>query len=91
LTIVVNPHGRQENFRRTSWDFHDRTGQFVLQHAHQRTAAILLGGALQKAGASSMRIVVAAVIALVVAIGLVRPAGAFDADRFWQHQSLDLP
>jgi hypothetical protein len=38
-----------------------------------------------------MRIVVAAVIALVVAIGLVRPAGAFDADRFWQHQSLNLP
>ena len=38
-----------------------------------------------------MRIVVAAVIAFVVAIGLVRPAGAFEPDRFWQHQSLNLP
>ena len=91
LTTVVNLRGDQENFRRTSWDFHDRAGRFVLQHAHQRTVAIVLGGALQKAGGSSMRIVVAAVIAFVVAIGLVRPAGVFDPDRFWQQQSPNLP
>ena len=48
LTTVVNLRGDQENFRRTSWDFHDRAERFVLQHAHQRTVAIVLGGALQK-------------------------------------------
>jgi hypothetical protein len=38
-----------------------------------------------------VRIVVAALIAFAVAIGLVRPTGAFDPDSFWQHQYLHLP
>jgi hypothetical protein len=38
-----------------------------------------------------MRIVVAALIAFAVVIGLVRPAGASDADTIWQHQRLVYP
>jgi hypothetical protein len=38
-----------------------------------------------------MRIIVAALIALTVAIGLVAPAGAFDTERFWEHQDRSLP
>jgi hypothetical protein len=37
-----------------------------------------------------MRFLVVALIAFVVAIGLVRPAGAFSPDGFGQHQNLNL-
>lgn len=38
-----------------------------------------------------MRIMIAALIALTIAIGLVAPAGAFDTERFWEHQNRNLP
>jgi hypothetical protein len=37
-----------------------------------------------------MRFLVVALIAFVVAIGLVRPAGAFGPGGFGQHQNLNL-
>jgi hypothetical protein len=39
----------------------------------------------------SMRIIVAAVIVLTVALGLVAPASAFDPQSFWEHQNNNLP
>jgi hypothetical protein len=38
-----------------------------------------------------MRIIVAALIALTVALALVGPASAFDPQSFWDQQSLNLP
>jgi hypothetical protein len=38
-----------------------------------------------------MRIIVAAMIALTVVIGLVAPAGAFDPRTFWEQQDRNLP
>jgi hypothetical protein len=38
-----------------------------------------------------MRIIVAGLIALTVAIGLVAPASAFDTERFWEQQNRNLP
>jgi len=38
-----------------------------------------------------MRIIVAALIALTLVIGLVAPVGAFDPDSFWEHQNRNLP
>ena len=38
-----------------------------------------------------MRIAIAALIALSVVLGLVAPAGALDPERFWEHQSRNLP
>jgi hypothetical protein len=63
----------------------------VLQPGHRRTAAIVLGGPLQELEEDPMKIIVAALIALTVVIGLVAPAGAFDPDNFWQHQERNLP
>ena len=37
-----------------------------------------------------MRFLVVALIAFIVAIGLVRPAGAVGPDGFGQHRNLDL-
>ncbi len=38
-----------------------------------------------------MRIVVAALIALTVALALVAPASAFDPQSFWERQTINLP
>jgi hypothetical protein len=38
-----------------------------------------------------MRIIIAALVALILALGLVAPAGAFDPERFWEHQNRNLP
>jgi hypothetical protein len=38
-----------------------------------------------------MRTIVAALIALTIAIGLVAPAGAFDPKTFWEQQDRNLP
>ena len=38
-----------------------------------------------------MRLIVAALIALAVAIALVAPASAFDAQTFWEQQERNLP
>ena len=51
----------------------------------------LAGGPLQKQEEDPMRIIVAALIALTVAIGLVAPVGAFDARTFWEQQERNLP
>jgi hypothetical protein len=38
-----------------------------------------------------MRIIVAALVALIVVLGLVAPAGALDPERFWEQQNRNLP
>jgi hypothetical protein len=38
-----------------------------------------------------MRIAVAALIALTIALGLVAPASALDPERFWEQQNRNLP
>jgi uncharacterized ion transporter superfamily protein YfcC len=38
-----------------------------------------------------MRIIIAALVALTVILGLVAPAGAFDPKTFWQERERNLP
>ena len=38
-----------------------------------------------------MRIIVAALISLTVAVALVGPTSAFDPQSFWERQSINLP
>lgn len=38
-----------------------------------------------------MRIIIAALIAATVVLGLVAPAGAFDPKTFWEQQDRNLP
>jgi hypothetical protein len=38
-----------------------------------------------------MRIIVAALVTLIVVLGLVAPAGALDPERFWEQQNRNLP
>ena len=49
------------------------------------------GGTAAQAGGRPMKIIVAALIALTLVIGLVAPASAFDPDRFWDQQQRNLP